>query len=349
MNMKMSIYVMFAFGLRGRSTAQKIMKNRESKTVLTVFVLISSSIVILAVALGFKQSGNETQPELRRDTTYSVKPFVIPDLVTFAGERMPLENFDTRESLEREILVNGYRHSSTILIIKKANRFNPVIEKILAKNGIPEDFKYLVAAESEYANVISPAGATGYWQIMATTGKEQGMEINSIVDERYDIEKSTQFACDYFRKAYEKFGNWTLAAASYNGGRAGIDLQIEIQKQHNYYDLLLTEETARYIFRVVAYKLIIQDPAAYGFNLKEKDLYPEMKHYEVQVDTSISDISAFAGKFNTNYKLLKYLNPWLRKPYLTPKSNKAYTIKIPAEGMRNPERTVILTDKAEVQ
>ena len=325
------------------------MKNRENKAVLTVFVLISSSIVILAVALGFRQSGNEPQVVNSRDTIYTVRPFVIPDLVTFAGERMPLENFDTKESLEREILTNGYRHSSTILIIKKANRYNPIIERILAKNGIPDDFKYMVAAESEYANVISPAGATGFWQIMAATGKEQGMEINTIVDERYDVEKSTQFACDYFRKAYEKFGNWTLAAASYDGGRAGIDLQIEIQKQHNYYDLLLNDETARYIFRVVAYKLIIENPAAYGFNIKEKDLYPEMKYYEVRVDTSISDISAFAGKFNTNYKLLKYLNPWLRKPYLTPKSNKEYTIKIPADGMRNPERTVILTDKAEVQ
>jgi len=325
------------------------MKNSENKTVLTVFVLISSSIVILAVALGFKQSGNEPEVATGRDTIYSIKPFTIPDLVTFAGERLPLENFDTRESLEREILVSAYRHSSTILIIKKANRFNPIIEKILAKNGIPEDFKYLVAAESEYANVISPAGATGFWQIMSPTGKEQGMEINSIVDERYDIEKSTQFACDFFKKSYEKFGNWTLVAASYNGGRAGIDLQIEIQNQNNYYDLLLNEETARYIFRVVAYKLIIQDPAAFGFDIKERDLYPEMKYYEVKVDTAISDFSAFAGKFNTNYKLLKYLNPWLRKSYLTPKVNKAYTIKIPAEGMRNPERTVILTDKAEVQ
>lgn len=325
------------------------MKNSYSKTILTVFVLISSSIVIIAVALGFKQSGVEDEIAVTSDSIYTVRPFTIPELVTFAGERMPLENFDTRESLEREILTNAYRHSSTILIIKKANRFNPIIEKILAKNGIPDDFKYLVAAESEYNNVISPAGATGFWQIMPQTGKEQGMEINSVVDERYDIEKSTQFACDYFKKSYEKFGNWTMVAASYNGGRAGLDLQIEIQNQNNYYDLLLNEETARYIFRVVAYKFIISDPRSYGFNLKEEDLYPEMKYYEVKVDTSISDISKFAGQFNTNYKLLKYLNPWLRKPYLTPKPNKAYTIKIPAEGMRNLDRTVILTDKSEVQ
>ncbi len=344
------LFILFLHRIeRKSSTAQKIMKNRDSKTILTVFVLISSSIVMVAVALGFKQSDEKMIQEIRKDTVYSVRPFVIPDLVTFAGERMPLENFDTRESLEREILTSAYRHSSTILIIKKANRFNPVIEKILAKNGIPEDFKYLVAAESEYNNVISPAGATGFWQIMPQTGKEQGMEINTIVDERYDIEKSTQFACDFFKKSYEKFGNWTLVAASYNGGRAGIDLQIEIQDQNNYYDLLLNEETARYIFRVVAYKLIISDPVAYGFDVRQNDLYPEYKYYEVKVDTAVKDFSVFAQKYNTNYKLLKYLNPWLRKPYLTPKPNKEYTIKIPAEGMRNLEKTIILTDKTEVQ
>jgi hypothetical protein len=252
---------------------------------------------------------------------------------------MPLYNFDTRESLEREILISAYRHSSTILIIKRANRYLPSIEKILKKNNVPDDFKYLVAAESEYSNMISPAGATGFWQIMPETGKEEGMEINTVVDERYDVEKSTEFACDYFLKSYEKFGNWTLAAASYDGGRAGIDEQIEIQNQHNYYDLLLNEETARYIFRVVAYKLIISDPASYGFNIGKDDLYPEMKYFEVKVDTAVTSFSEFAQKFATNYKMLKLLNPWLRKPYLTRKPNKEYLIKIPVEGVRNMGKT----------
>ena len=142
-----------------------------------------------------------------------------------------------------------------------------------------------------------------------------------------------------FLKSYEKYGNWTLAAASYNGGRAGIDEQIEIQHQNNYYDLLLSEETARYIFRAVAYKLVITDPEDYGFNIGKDDLYPELKYYEVKVDTAITDFSVFAEKFGTNYKMLKFLNPWLRKPYLTPKSNKQYLIKIPSEGMRNIEKT----------
>jgi membrane-bound lytic murein transglycosylase D len=314
------------------------MANPDRKTILPVLVPIGIIILILSIALGFKEfvASKDGRPQAS-DSLYTVRSFKMPDIVTFAGERMPLENFDTRESLEREILISAYRHSSTILIIKRANRYLPTIERILRKNNIPDDFKYLAAAESDYSNMISPVGATGFWQIMPETGKEEGMEINPVVDERYDVEKSTQFACDYFLKSYEKYGSWTLAAASYNGGRAGLDEQIEIQNQHNYYDLLLNEETGRFVFRAVAYKMIITDPDAYGFNLGKDDLYPELKFYEVRVDTSVTSFAEFAGKFGTNYKILKILNPWLRKPYLTPKPNQEYLIKIPAEGMRNIE------------
>lgn len=248
------------------------MSDPTKKTLLTASAIVCIIIFFISVSFGLK--GFSRNPENRHpvsDTVYTVKSFKVPDEVTFAREKMPLDNFDTRESLEREILVSAYRHSSTILIIKRANRYLPAIEKILKKNNIPDDFKYLAAAESEYSNMVSPAGATGFWQIMPETGKEEGMEINTVVDERYDVEKSTQFACDYFKKSYEKYGNWTLAAASYNGGRSGIDDQIEIQHQNNYYDLLLNEETARYVFRVVAYKLIINDPQRYGFNLEKED------------------------------------------------------------------------------
>jgi membrane-bound lytic murein transglycosylase D len=316
------------------------MMNSRRKTVLTTFVLAGSVIIIFSIAQSFKGFNYSSAGVAQvRDTIYNIKSFKLPNEVTFAGERMPLENFDTRESLERELLTSAYRHSSTILIIMRAHRYLPIIEKILKKNNVPEDFKYLVAAESEYSNMVSPVGATGFWQIMPETGREEGMEINTIVDERYDVEKSTQFACDYFMKSYEKFGNWTLAAASYDGGRAGIDEQIDIQHQNNYYDLLLSEETARYIFRVVAYKLIITDPESYGFKIPQSDLFPELKYYEVKVDTAIADFSAFAGRFGTNYKILKLLNPWLRKPFLTPKANKEYMIKIPSEGMRSIEKT----------
>lgn len=309
------------------------------KTLHTAFVLAGTIIIILSIAESF--NGFSDKPVVLHhatDTLYNIKSFNLPDEVTFAGEKMPLDNFDTRESLEREILTSAYRHSSTILIIMRANRYLPLIEKILKKNNVPDDFKYLVAAESEYSNMVSPAGATGFWQIMPETGREEGMEINTVVDERYDVEKSTQFACDYFLRSYEKYGNWTLAAASYNGGRNGIDEQIDIQHERNYYDLLLTEETARYIFRAVAYKLVITDPQNYGFKIAKKDLFPELKYYEVKVDTAITDFSEFAKKFGTNYKMLKILNPWLRKPYLTLKPNKEYMIKIPTEGMRNFEK-----------
>jgi len=317
------------------------MINSNRKTLLTAFILTGTILILLFVAPSFK--GFSSSPDKGKnqvlDTIYNIRTFDLPANITFAGEKMPLDNFDTKESLQRELLISAYRHSSTMLIIMRAHRYLPMIEKILKKNNIPEDFKYLVAAESDYSNVVSPAGATGFWQIMPETGRENGMEINTVVDERYDVEKSTQFACDFFKKSYEKYGNWTLAAASYNGGRGAVDDQIEIQHQKNYYDLLLSEETARYIFRAVAYKLIITDPDKYGFRLTEKDLFRELKYREVKVDTVVTDFTAFAQKFGTNYKILKLLNPWLRKPYLTPKTNKEYLIKIPSEGMRNIENT----------
>jgi len=316
------------------------MINSKRKTVLTAFVLTGTIIIIFSIAQSFKGFSNKPTEGQRQlsDSVYTIKSFDLPENVTFAGEKMPLDNFDTKESLEREILTTAYRHSSTILIIMRAHRYLPLIEKILKKNNVPDDFKYLVAAESEYSNMVSPAGATGFWQIMPETGKEEGMEINTVVDERYNVERSTQFACEYFLRSYEKFGNWTLAAASYNGGRGGVDEQIDIQHQNNYYDLLLSEETARYIFRAVAYKLVITDPESFGFKIPKKDLFPEFSYFEVKVDTAVTDFSAFAQKFGTNYKILKLLNPWLRKPYLTPKSNKEYMIKIPSDGMRNIEK-----------
>lgn len=283
------------------------MTNPGRKRVLTTIVLTGTIILILSIASGFKRFSNDSIIGRFSDTVYTVRSFKLPESVTFADEKMPLDNFDTKESLEREILISAYRHSSTILIIMRANRYLPIIEKILKKNNVPDDFKYLVAAESEYSNMVSPVGATGFWQIMAETGREEGLEINTVVDERYNIEKSTQFACDYFLRSYEKYGNWTLAAASYDGGRAAIDEQIEIQHQKNYYDLLLSDETARYIFRAVAYKLIITDPERYGYSITKDDLYPELKYYEVTVDTSVTSFSAFAGKFGTNYKILKIL------------------------------------------
>jgi membrane-bound lytic murein transglycosylase D len=308
------------------------------KALITSLVVICIGVIVSAISSGFEMA--DTQG-FTGDGSYQVKSIKLPDSVSFAGEKMPLENFDTRESLDRELLTSTYRHSSTILIIKRAQRYLPVIEKILREYNIPDDLKYLPMAESELSNMISPVGATGFWQIMETTGREEGLEINSEVDERYNLEKSTRFACNYFLKSYAKYGNWTLSAASYNGGRNGIDEQIQIQGENNYYDLLLNEETARYIFRVVAYKIISNDPVMYGFMIDNNDLYPEIPVVEVKIDTAVTSFTDFAKKFGTNYKTLKLLNPWLRKPYLTNKAGKEYIIKIPAVGIRNSQELIL--------
>lgn len=310
------------------------MAESHRKAIITAIVIFFATVAGLIIINGFGNKADNGKSGTESNENTISRVYRLPDSVSFAGERMPLDNFDTRESLEREIITTAYRHSSTILILKRSTRYFPLIENILKESGIPDDFKYLAVAESDLSNMVSPVGACGFWQIMPETGKEKGMEINTEVDERYNIERSTKFACDFFHESYNKYGNWTLAAASYNGGRNGVDDQIEIQKEKNYYDLLLSEETARYIFRVVAYKLIISDPATYGFEIEKGDYYPEMKYHEVKIDTAVSDFSAFAKKFGTNYKMLKLLNPWLRKPFLTNKSNKTYLIKIPDEGSR---------------
>jgi membrane-bound lytic murein transglycosylase D len=311
------------------------MRHYHNKLYLNILIIVFFVLAGFGIIFGLEGSGNSQVAKTVSGESYDSLAYKLPDSVSFAGERMPLDNFDTRESLERELIITTYRHSSTILIIKRANRYFPLIEKILKEYNIPDDFKYLAVAESDLDNMVSPAGATGFWQIMQATGREQGMEINKEVDERYNIEKSTRFACEFILKSYEKYGNWTMAAASYNGGRNGIDDQIDIQKENNYYDLLLSEETARYIFRIVSYKLVITDPSAYGFDISPEDYYPPLKFYEVSVDTAVTDFSRFAKSFGTNYKVLKFLNPWLRKPYMTNKSNKTYEIKIPEPGSRS--------------
>jgi hypothetical protein len=312
------------------------MRIRSRKAILTGIVLVNLLVIISLVTQSFN---HDEMPEARLIKTsgelnYHVGAFSIPDSLDFAGERMPLENFDTRESLDRELLVSAYRHSATIALIKRANRFFPVIEPILAEYGLPDDLKYIAVAESDLSNAVSPVGATGFWQIMQDTGREYGMEINQEVDERYDLEKSTHFACRYLLKAYEKYGSWTMAAAAYNAGNRGIDEQVKIQGEDNYYDLLLNEETARYIFRIASYKLIFSFPERYGITIGKDDLYPEIPYFEVKVDTAVTGFDQFAKSFGTNYKILKYLNPWLRRPNLTNRSGKEYIIKIPAPGAR---------------
>jgi hypothetical protein len=231
--------------------------------------------------------------------------------------------------MDRELLVNTYWQSNGLLLFKRSYRYFPVIEPILKSYGIPDDFKYLALIESGLQNVTSPAGAKGFWQIMKSTGKEYGLEINTNVDERYHLELSTHVACRYFLKAKEKFGNWTLTAAAYNAGIRGISNQLEKQNVSEYYDLLLGEETGRYVFRAVALKEIFAHPKKYGFNFTSNDLYSTIPTSKIKVDTAVTDFVQFAAKFGLNYKQLKIHNPWLREGFLNNKSRKLYTLDIP--------------------
>ncbi|MFP4365475.1 MAG: lytic transglycosylase domain-containing protein [Bacteroidales bacterium] len=265
---------------------------------------------------------------------YAIYALDIPEKLEFAGEAVPLENFDVWESFDRELMVNTYWQSQTLLFIKRAERYFPLIEPILEEYEIPDDFKYLALAESGMTNAVSPAGAVGFWQFLRGTARDYGLEVNEEVDERYHIEKSTEAACRFLLESYTTYGNWTMAAASYNAGRRGMNNQIGIQKETNYYDLLLNEETQRYLFRILAIKTILENPSEYGFHVKETDLYPPLDFFIVQVDEKVIDFADFAKKFNTNYKILKHLNPWLRKPYITNLQRKTYSIKLPLEGAR---------------
>ncbi len=255
-----------------------------------------------------------------------------PSAMDFCGEKTPLHVSDVKERFDRELIVNSNLHASTLIILKRANREFPIIEPILKKYGVPDDFKYLAVAESALINATSSAGAKGFWQFMPATAKEYGMEVTDEVDERYHLIKSTEAACQYLVNAKNKMGSWTLAAASYNGGLAGVNRQITSQGETNYYDLLLTEETHRYVFRILALKEIMQNPVLYGYTFRPDELYNGIPTKKVEVDSSIPDLAAFAKEQGINYKILKVHNPWLRDKKLTNSSKKKYVIEIPTSG-----------------
>lgn len=296
-----------------------------------VFPLIAVIVLVVvgsSASEGVPKGGDEGENEISEHTGYAVASVQIPQSLYFAGERVPLEYFDVVESLDRELLSNTYFHSQTIRLIKLASRYFSEIEPILESEGVPDDFKYLAIAESGLANVVSPAGARGFWQIRMGTGLDYGLEIDKQVDERYHLEKATRVACRFLKESYEKYGNWTMSAASYNAGRKGMDRQIEKQKETDYYNLLLNEETARYIFRILAFKLILDDPQAYGFQISDEDLYQPIPYKTVTISTPVDNFADFAKENGTNYKMLKTLNPWLRENYLTNSKAKSYEIRI---------------------
>lgn len=268
--------------------------------------------------------------------SYKIQAVNIPKQVSFAGEEIKLDEVDLVERMDKELLVNTYWQSNTLLMIKRANKYFPQIEKILAEEGVPDDFKYLALIESGLEQVRSPKGAKGFWQIMRTTGKELGLEVNSNVDERYHIELSTRAACKYLKKAKDRLGSWTLAAASYNRGVAGIKRTLSRQEANTYFDLLLGTETKRYVFRILAVKEIIQTPERYGFQIDVAQKYSPLEYRTVEVDTAIGNIARFAKQMGVNYKIMKLYNPWLIQNHLNNKSRKKYRIALPAEEQLIP-------------
>jgi membrane-bound lytic murein transglycosylase D len=260
--------------------------------------------------------------------TYKIKALKLPSNLNLAGERVPIEKPDVKERMDRELLVNTYWQSNGLLLLKRANKYFPILEPLLRKYGLPDDFKFLALAESGFSDETSSAGAAGIWHFMKATGREYGLEINKNVDERYNIEKSTKVAAEYLKNAKDRFGSWTLAAAAYNAGKYGIARRLETQKVSTYYDAKLANETERYVFRILALKEIIKNPEKYGFVFEKEDLYTIKKTYTIKVDTAINNIASFAKGFNINYKELKIHNPWLRENKLNNKSRKVYEIKI---------------------
>ena len=291
---------------------------------IVIFIGITGSGIIKSVNPG----NNSDVPEFN----YKIISPSFPDSISFAGEKVPLDNFEVAERIDRELLVNVYWHSSTILGIKRANRWFPVIDTILKKYNIPEDFKYVPLIESNLSNTVSPAGAVGFWQITSDVAKKYGLAINDEVDERYNVEKSTEVACKYFQDAYDKFQTWTMAAAAYNMGMNGIQKQIDRQRVHNYYNLLLGEETSRYIARILVMKEIYMHQEKYGFYIHKSTLYPELKVYMIKINSSVRNWTDFAFDHDLTYKILKYYNPWLRDTSLTDKNSKVYYLKMPLKG-----------------
>jgi hypothetical protein len=297
-----------------------------------IYVLTSVVIIFIFSQLFMYSSQLKSDDELHLkqfNMKYGIFAIVQPQGLNFAGENIPIHSPEIWERLDKELLKNTYWQSNTMLYFKKANKYFPIIEPILKKNNIPNDFKYLALIESGLENVVSPAGAAGFWQLLKGTAREYNLEVNASIDERYHLEKATQVACNYLLEAYAKFGSWTMAAASYNMGQNGARRSIKKQSTDNYYNLYLNSETGRYVFRLIAVKEILEHPKKYGFIYREKDLYTMPDYKTVEVDSTIADLYAFASQQGINYKLLKRFNPWLLKSVLPDASRKKYQIKIP--------------------
>jgi membrane-bound lytic murein transglycosylase D len=281
--------------------------------------------VLLTAQFAFR-SGDKKQ-----DATHQ---WFVPDLpaqISFAGERMPLEKWDVKERLDRQVLFNYYEPANVLYMLKLSNRYFPIIEERLKANGVPTDFKYLCVAESNLvAEAISKSGAVSWWQFLSITAPGYNLEVNKEVDQRYDVIKATDAACKYLKSSYQKFGSWTAAAASYNCGQGGYNARVTAQKTSNYYNLVLPEETNRYLFRIVAFKYLMENAGKFGFTMDNDEAYQPLKTQSVTVENSITDLAQFAIDKGTDYKTLRLLNPWLRGKALTVKPGKNYFVLLPA-------------------
>jgi hypothetical protein len=290
-------------------------------------------IGIITITFLFLRGIEKTKNETTKSTSdkYEIQALQLPENLNLAGELVPIERQHIRERMDRELLINTYWQSNGLLLLKRANKYFPILEPLLKKYGLPDDFKYLAVAESALIDETSSAGAAGMWHFMKNTGKEYGLEINENVDERYHIEKSTKVAAQYLIKAKERFGSWTLAAAAYNAGNYGVSRRLKAQGVTSYYDAFLPNETERYVLRIIALKEVLSNPRKYGFKFEEKDLYTMEKTRTIKVDSTITNIALFAKQFGLNYKELKLHNAWLRQNKLNNKSHKMYEIKIPVK------------------
>lgn len=298
---------------------------------MAIWLNIGLTGALLLVLLMSSQSSKLlTGAEPARVLPQVVKSMDLNRNFDFAGEQVPLDNFDARERLDRELTVNTYWQSSTILSMKSTVRYFPTIERILREEGVPEDLKYLAVAESSLRNAVSSAGAKGIWQFMRETGKGYGLEVTEEIDERYHLEKATRAAANYLRDYYKRFGSWTLAAAAYNMGGPRLGSEMEKQRAQNYYELNLNEETARYVFRIIAIKEILSRPRDFGFYLEDEDFYPALnKFHTVTVNGAVPNWGDFARENGTNYRMLKIYNPWLISDKLINSAKKTYELKIP--------------------
>jgi membrane-bound lytic murein transglycosylase D len=302
---------------------------------------VLTGLVIGLGALLFLQSSSPSEDIKARAVlmqNYRIYPVPIPHTVLFAGEKVPVSDFEVRERLDRELLINTYWQSSTQIVLKRSKRAFAVIEPILKANGIPDDFKYLAVVESGLADVVSGSGAAGYWQFMKNTGASYGLEISDNADERYHLEKATLAACKYLKHSKELLGSWAMAAGSYNRGLQGVLNAKNAQKQTDYYNLYLNSETSRYVLRMVAMKLIFENPRHYGFQIKPSDYYGLIETYSVKVESNISSLPEWAIEHQTTYKIIRELNPWLQGYDIKASSMQSYIIKVPtllAQGSEN--------------